>query len=101
MKLERILCSAIHYPEENTAVHKPRNITEGIVLCGFRHSDVIGQFSALTGRRTNIVPHTQGFLTSKNRFVNREEALEIAEKAGQIPETVEIRGGRLYSEDLY
>ena len=40
----------------------------------------------------------QGFYTSYGRFVNREEALQIAKDAGQIQETDD---NRLFSEDLY
>lgn len=43
----------------------------------------------------------QGFLTSKNRFVSREEALQIALKENQVLDLKEIRGNRLFSEDLY
>jgi hypothetical protein len=39
----------------------------------------------------------QGFLTSKNRFVDREEGGRIAFNAGQ---TVELKK-TLYSEDIY
>lgn len=40
----------------------------------------------------------QGFYTSFGRFVNREEALQIAKEAGQVEETL---SNRLFSEDLY
>ena len=43
----------------------------------------------------------EGFLTSKNRFVNREEGLQIALKQNQVIDLKEIRGNRLFSEDLY
>jgi hypothetical protein len=43
----------------------------------------------------------QGFLTSKNRFVSREEALIIALRENQVMDINEIRGNRLFSEDLY
>lgn len=43
----------------------------------------------------------QGFLTSKNRFVTREEALVIALKQNQILDVKQIRGDRLFSEDIY
>ena len=44
----------------------------------------------------------QGFLTSKDRFVNRKEALEIAIAAGQVNEN-ELGNPLigLFSEDLY
>lgn len=43
---------------------------------------------------------TQGFLTSKGRFVNREEALEIARAAGQVGDDAGYKK-QLFSEDLY
>lgn len=43
----------------------------------------------------------QGFITSKNRFVDRVEALEIATNSGQVIDKSLVRGGQLYSEDLY
>ena len=39
----------------------------------------------------------QGFLTDKNRFVDRGEASRIAFEAGQVGED----DGCLFSEDLY
>ena len=46
------------------------------------------------GKRRNT---RQGFLTSKDRFVTRKEAAQIALDVGQITEPVDI----LFSEDLY
>jgi hypothetical protein len=41
--------------------------------------------------------HVQGFLTSKNRFLDRQEAAKIAVGAGQCKESITY----LFSEDLY
>lgn len=52
--------------------------------------------------REGVRGFNQGFLTTKGRFVSREEAFDIAERTGQLPE--ELRGrkqGSLTSEDLY
>jgi hypothetical protein len=43
----------------------------------------------------------QGFITSNGRYVGRQEAYFIAEKANQIKEGGVIRRGFLYSENLY
>ena len=40
----------------------------------------------------------QGFLTNKNRFVDRKEGLKIAQNAHQVITDQSIQ---LYSEDLY
>ena len=99
---EIILCAAIWYKEVNPrATHRPINTPGGVVLCGFRHGDVISQVLPLTEQRQfKLGEHIQGFLTSKNRFVDRQEAWNIAKQADQI---IKVSGGEgtLYSEDLW
>ena len=41
----------------------------------------------------------QGFLTSKNRFVDRKEALKIAKKYNNLNKLVD--NDELYSEDIF
>lgn len=103
---EYILCSAIWYKEisllkpevlENRGF-APYNVDKGLVLCGWRHANIIYQLVALTGKPDHQQGESeQGFLTNKNRFVDRIEAADIAFKAKQIPEEVI----RLFSENLY
>ena len=50
-------------------------------------------------RQCEAGDEVQGFLTSKNRFVDRTEGAAIALKSGQI--TALKYGNLLYSEDLY
>ncbi len=102
--MEIILCSAIWYKEQPTAIFLPVNVTVGVVVCGHRHPHCIHTFIALTGKRS-VTPecgeYVQGFLTNKNRFVDRYEGLEIALAANQIKDIKDVRGTRLHSEDLY
>jgi len=92
---EDIRCAAVHYNDGNEYPHQPRNIDVGYVLCGLRHHNCfVMRNDKNDGRRNNTI---QGFLTSKDRFVTRKEAVQIAVDAGQIPELVDI----LFSEDLY
>ena len=104
MNEERVLCAAIWYKEILPIKDhpcKPRNINKGIVLCGWRHSDVIAQMCGLKGLRTDhISDHEQGFLTSKNRFVDRREAFNIASESHQIRGAMYDRN-ELYPEDIY
>lgn len=60
---------------------------------GRRHNDILARFTKCVLDLTQ-----QGFYTSFGRFVNREEALQIAKEAGQVGETL---SNRLFSEDLY
>ncbi len=100
---ETVLCAAIWYKDVKTAKINAKNIEKGVVLCGHRHGHIIQQLVALTGLRTVTNgedaggAHEQGFLTSTGRFVDREEAAELAFDAGQIKERIKT----LYSEDLY
>lgn len=103
---EYILCAAIWYKDiplvkpsvlDNRGI-RPYNIDRGIVFCGWRHPNCIYQKYAITGLRdAESGENEQGFLTNKNRFVNREEAAIIAFNAGQITKELNT----LYSEDLY
>jgi hypothetical protein len=101
-----ILCAAIWYKELpllKPEVLEPRgfspyNVNKGVVFCGWRHSNCIYQKVAVTGLRdSESGENVQGFLTSDNRFVDREEGAVIAFNAGQVKEQKK----RLFSEDLY
>lgn len=110
-KKEYILCAAIHYvqkytnvsPRQNcyTVAGSPINIETGYVLCGFRHDNIIKLNYSLGGETTTSKNSVQGFLTSKNRFVDRKEALKIALAANQVLDISNLRGEILFSEDLY
>ena len=104
MKEETILCAAIWYKDfDNKSIpHQPININKGIVVSGWRHGSIIALVKAMTDLRSvqfgdNAIGESiQGFLTSKNRFIDRKDAHDLFVKNGGIPEFKE-----LYSEDLY
>ena len=87
---ERIVCSAIHNPIDIDMAGNP------LIYCGLRHPFILWQ-----GKQVSRNPHHQGFLTSKNRFVDRKEGLKIALENNQVMDLKEIRGEQLFSEDLY
>ena len=104
---EYILCAAIWCKEiplkKDIPQVLPINCDRGIVVTGHRHGQCIWTIGCLTGLRAvtfaedGIGENEQGFLTSKNRFVNRKEGGEIAFAAKQTNELKTT----LYSEDLY
>ena len=108
MNNEIILCAAVWYmdlelikdlPIES---YLPKNLDKGIVFCGHRHGQCIYSKCMITGLRDGESGEDeQGFLTSKNRFVSREEALVIALRENQVIDLSEVRGNKLYSENLY
>lgn len=70
---EFILCSAINY--------------NGIIICGRRHGDCYEILESLVPNLSeNELPDRtkQGFLTSTNRYVGRQEAWKIAKDNNQI-----------------
>jgi len=105
MSKEIILISAIWYKDLENEIKQslPINCDSGVVILGHRHGQCIQTLLSLKGLRTvTYAPdgagnHIQGFLTSKNRFVNRKEAAQIAFDTGQ---TKDLKG-LLFSEDLY
>lgn len=102
MKQEWILCAAIHFDDGEYHDCQPSGISTGIVLCGHRHFNVFAQTGLSVVQRKQIgwVEKQQGFLTSRNRFVSREEAALIAQAAGQLKAPLHSVK-RLFSEDLY
>lgn len=99
-----ILCAAIWFDDGKTYSNQPYNIKSGLVLCGHRHHNIFTQIGGLVGERQQlgIREKEQGFLTSDNRFVGRNEAAKIARDAKQITWTmVDYSIVELYSEDLY
>ena len=100
---EYIICAAIWYKEQAQLpnVYNPKNITTGVVLCGHRHNYIIGQCIGLLGKKQfEMGEYIQGFLTSKNRFLDREEAAKLAIECGQIKE-LQYSDCELFSEDIY
>lgn len=85
---ERIIRAAIRGPD-GRAYHVP---PPG------RHGHVFARFP----QTHEAQPEDQGFLTDTGRFVGREEALKIAEAAGQIIKRSAGDNSReLYSEDVW
>jgi hypothetical protein len=99
--MEYIICSAIHYENGKEYLHQPKNIKTGFVVCGRRHYNIISlmvNFDVITIGRN----HIQGFLTSKDEFVDRTKAYYIAKNAKQlIKEPLNDEIYELTSEDLY
>lgn len=107
--IERILCAAIYV--DTGKVEPPRRSysypATGLVFAGWRHGDCFTTLNAWAEHLTpeeratvgeeQLAGRHQGFITSKGRFVTREEAMMIAVAAGQT------KSGKtdLFSEDLY
>ncbi len=69
------------------------------MIRGHRHVDC---FHAMRVRKIEVEGRVEGFITSRNRFVDRREAMRLQKDAGV--ESANPRGyygEELYSEDLY
>jgi len=114
-KPEYILCAAIHYDDGLNHIHQPKNISSGFVVAGRRHHNCIRTFAILKNHFTGELPVTeqclckmnlgklqsiQGFITSKDRFLNRAESYDVAVASGQIkPNDDENKA--IFSEELW
>ncbi len=90
---EKIICAAVL-------------LEDGRIFYGHRHTHCLEALSSqlswtLNRQQISALKKEQGFVTTHNRFVGREEALQIALAQNQIKDLSQIRGTDLYSEDLY
>jgi hypothetical protein len=72
-------------------------LADGRIIRGHRHDDCI---QTAIKWKAQAFGHQQGFMTSHNRFVGREEAMQLQLASG-IESANGYRGGILFSEDLY
>jgi hypothetical protein len=96
-EIEYIMCAANWVDDDKEYYFQPYNIPSGIVFCGWRHPCIIQQYRNIY--KVGDVKEIQGFLTTKNRFLNRKESLEIVKNNGQLKKP--LIGGILTSEDLW
>jgi hypothetical protein len=75
---------------------------DDLIFYGFRHKDCL-YLAAKCAKNATKENSEAGFLTSKNRFVDRAEGFDIAKKENQIWHTLhsETEKNILTSEDLY
>ena len=98
-KPEYVICAAVWFKDGKKHVHQPKNVHEGFVVCGRRHHNCFYMASVCIGEGYSEIKGScvQGFLTSKDIFLNREEAGKMAFEQNQITELTDC----LFSEDLY
>ncbi len=93
MENEIIICAAIR-------------MNDGYIIRGHRHNDALRTAAGIPRYKgdSHAWGENQGFVTSKNRYVDRLEAARIQKAAGiksKMPEGQEYLHGECYSEDLY
>jgi hypothetical protein len=96
---EYIMCAANHHDDGKDHLFQPYNIDKGYVIGGWRHPCIGQVFMATHPDAKRWDDCIQGFLTNKNRFLTREEGLELVKTNGQLKGN--IQGGELTSEDLW
>lgn len=90
--MELILFSAIKF-------YTDKEKSGFVLFTGKRHSDIY-EMVFNSYKSIYYLPHEEGFVTSKDRFVDRYEAIEIAKANGQF-EGSDVSTNQLYSEDLW
>jgi hypothetical protein len=98
-KPEYVLCAAIYFDDGKHYEHQPKNISSGFVITGRRHHNCYTTLFILSGKRSCDYKNIQGFLTSKDRFLDRVESYHLAVKSEQIKDDSEIKS--LHSEDVW
>ncbi|MBT3395056.1 hypothetical protein HOA59_00690 [archaeon] len=101
MGIEKIVCSAIKIEGVNDEYDH--------IYVGLRHCDCFGEIARVRKlledsdekRIACLRNNIQGFLTSKNRFVDRKEAYTIAIENNQIINESPSKSDELFSENLY
>ena len=74
---------------------------DGTIVRGHRHGDCLVAIHNM-GKKPQVFAFSQGFITSKNRYVNRWEARVLQEEAGiKSADSGGYRHDILFSEDLY
>lgn len=95
-----ILCAAVYFPDNLKHTDQPVNIESGFVVAGRRHGNCYYTLELMKIDIDQCKKSNEGFLTSDNRFLNRQEAVLLAKERNQlilIKYTPEI----LTSENLY
>lgn len=98
-KTEYVMCAANWIDDGVDYTFKPYNIDKGRVFSGHRHPQIFELTKDIYVYSEWAKVTVQGFLTTKNRFLTRKEALELVQQNGQL--TKPIIGGELTSEDLW
>ena len=105
-EIEYVMCAANYHDDGKDHDFQPFNIDKGFVISGWRHGCVGSTFLAIARNFSgdeNIPARwddcEQGFLTTKNRFLSRKEALVLVRETGQLKG--DLIGGMLTSEDLW
>lgn len=75
---------------------------DGRIFRGHRHADCFAVMRGINPKIEWPNDNEQGFITSKNRFVTRQEGRKLQDTAGIPSASVDgYFGNTLYSEDLY
>lgn len=98
-EMEYIMCAANYYDDHKDHEMQPYNIDTGFVICGWRHGSCGMSYMAANTNAVVWDNCVQGFLTNKNRFLTRKEALDLVRSNGQLKN--KLIGGVLTSEDLW
>lgn len=100
-KLYYILCS-LGIGEKEIVICAAVKTRSGKVFRGHRHADAIKVAHDAGWTHQDLSFADQGFITSRNRYVTREEGRKLQDAAGiKSADPEGYHGTTLFSEDLY
>jgi len=94
---EYIVCAAIRRIEPHSCVRVLKNVDLYDIEIGLRHADILHRFQGIVSKAMK----DQGFITSKGRWVDRIEGMQIAIACEQVIPGTTPNDKRLFSEDIY
>jgi hypothetical protein len=94
---------SMKYKDKEIVICAAIKTAAGIVIRGHRHADCFHTAVEREGLdRLLVINADQGFVTSRNRYVSREEGRKLQDAAGIPSASPEgYMPGTLFSEDLY
>lgn len=101
-ELDKKESSAPEYKDQEIVICAAIKTGNHITIRGHRHADCIRTASQMSYvSQENLRNRIEGFITSRNRFVDRVEGLKIQKEAGIKSKSPGGYVRELYSEDLY
>lgn len=101
-KMTMVIPANAKFMEQEIVICAAIKTKDGTVIRGHRHADCVSTAMRMRYKKEDLSFADQGFVTSRNRYVSREEGRRLQDAAGIKSANPEgYMPGTLFSEDLY
>ena len=87
-------------PTREHVVAAAVKVKNGDTALGYDHDNARGNYARATGHYPDLVTSIDGFVTSKGRFLTREEAMQLVRKNAQLVNNPPVGSVELDAADL-